>query len=86
MVSILFFEMVDVNCPKCGKEMEHGYLHLYTTGIFNAEWTRKKVVPSMTPEYIEWETISRRSPPGQIEGFRCHDDKIIVFSYESWQI
>jgi hypothetical protein len=65
-------------------EMEHGYLHApQAIGPFNYEWTKRKVMPSMTPEYVEREIIIDKQP-GQIEGFRCSDDKIILFKYDQW--
>jgi len=77
-------------CPKCGKEMKHGYLssgfitdaisHNPLYGVTRAYWgDEKKPAPSISDEVIskaEWLYGSFH-----IEGFRCEDCRTIMLKY-----
>jgi hypothetical protein len=70
-----------MKCPKCGKEMEHGFLNL--PSMENLEWHDRKNEMSMLPRDLKIDILIEPSPWNgyQIEGDRCIEDQILVLEY-----
>lgn len=74
------FLRMEMNCPKCGKEMEHGYLQIPTAELTNLVWLDKKYEPSMVQSDVK-RVVIRDHNYHQMEGYRCPSDRIIAFEY-----
>jgi hypothetical protein len=69
-----------MNCPKCGMEMEEGFLSLNVPDVM--EWTKGK----SRPETEKLESISTlRYGPGPwrdyIKSYRCENCRLVTFVY-----
>ncbi|MDD1766164.1 MAG: PF20097 family protein [Methanomassiliicoccales archaeon] len=69
-----------MNCPKCGNEMEHGYLQIGQTmglGVFWFDRTFEHGQQFMAKRKRLMHVVA----PRNIEGFRCPKCKIVLFEY-----
>ncbi|MCJ7516432.1 MAG: PF20097 family protein [Methanomassiliicoccales archaeon] len=72
-------------CPKCGKEMEPGYVSGWTYSGFSL-WQAKALgfgVDWYTKDNKETERLRKASWGGEvkIDGFRCKDCRTLVLQY-----
>jgi hypothetical protein len=75
-----------MKCPKCGEEMEHGFVTITATrDIRNIEWYEKKLEMSFNPPSIKREILFDPSSRwmAQVEGFRCISDRLVVMEYDN---
>ena len=66
-----------MNCPKCSKEMEHGYLRAESF-IGGVKW-----MPEKTSKTLGLESLVKPDALGFcfIEGFRCRECHNLVLQY-----
>jgi ssDNA-binding Zn-finger/Zn-ribbon topoisomerase 1 len=66
-----------MNCPRCGKDMEHGYIRAESF-IGGIKWMREKSTKS-----LGLETVAKPDMLGFvfIEGFRCPECRLICSQY-----
>lgn len=68
-----------MNCPKCGKEMQEGFLQ--TGGLVAFNKKRHKI--SLNPRDAEDVMIARKTVAGNdFAGYICGECGIVAFSYE----
>lgn len=69
-----------MNCPKCGKNMQTGFLQAGNLIAFNK--TRHKV--SLNPKDSDDVMIARKSfTASDFNGFLCKDCGLVVFDYKN---
>lgn len=73
-----------MKCPKCGGEMEHGFLAVHAESVYTIDWYDKKLEMAFTPTPIKREPIITPSLwwMTEIEGFRCSADHLVVLDYD----
>ncbi len=75
-----FMEVFIVDCPKCGKYMQAGFLQTGNMIAFNK--TRHKI--SLNPKEKEDVMIAKKAFTGtDFHGFICKECGLIVFDYQN---
>jgi len=76
----VFYEVRNMLCPKCGKEMEHGYLQVGPSVGLGLFWFDRLF--EYGQQFIaEKKRLMQIPAPRNIEGFRCPKCKIVMFEY-----
>lgn len=71
-------DLKQMRCPKCGKEMSHGYL---TGHVVRLRWTEKEKTKTAFAGTVLRKDIDLWNNP-TLEAVRCEDCKIGVFRYD----
>jgi len=71
-------ELKQLKCPKCGKDMSHGYL---TGQVARLRWTEKEKTQTIFAGKTLRKKIDWWHAPS-LEAVRCQDCKIGVFRYD----
>ena len=67
-------------CPKCGKEMEHGYLQIGSSVALGVFWFDRLFEHG--EQFLAKKNRILNAPiPRNIEGFRCPKCKVVLFEY-----
>jgi ssDNA-binding Zn-finger/Zn-ribbon topoisomerase 1 len=72
---------VGVICPKCGTEMEHGYLQMGPSVNLGIYWFDRPFEHG--EQFLAKKNRIMNAPiPLNVEGFRCPKCKVVLFKYE----
>lgn len=69
-----------MKCPKCGNEMEHGYLQIGSSVGLGVFWF-DRLFEHGEQFAARKERLITPFPPHNIEGFRCPKCKVVLFEY-----
>ncbi|MCD4700248.1 MAG: PF20097 family protein [Candidatus Aegiribacteria sp.] len=76
-VSMNIDEFIDIKCPKCGRDMSHGYI----TGKGMLWWSQKeKTKTRFRAKWLRREVDWWNAPT--LEAVRCEECKIGIFRYD----
>ncbi|MGD0057176.1 MAG: PF20097 family protein [Methanomassiliicoccales archaeon] len=67
-------------CPKCGTEMEHGYLQIGSSVALGVFWFDRRFEHGQQ-FMANKERLMHAPAPRNIEGFRCQKCKVVLFEY-----
>lgn len=74
------FEVFIMNCPKCGRAMQSGFLQAGNIMAFN----KQKHKISLNPKDAEDVMIAQKAFTGtDFHGFICKDCGLVVFDYKN---
>jgi hypothetical protein len=70
-----------MKCPKCGGEMEHGYLQVGASVGLGVFWFDRLFEHGQQFKAKKERLMTTIAAPRNIEGFRCPECKIVLFEY-----
>jgi hypothetical protein len=73
-------EISAIECPRCGKEMETGYLLYNPAPAFSMIWRRGSFEGQEKFKMKEMRLLSSFAPVN-IEGYRCPECELLILEY-----